>query len=162
MKPVQKFAMLLTIMMFISVVLFAGCSPSQTQSEQPEEPVKQRIDLSDDDVSYSTYLEINYSTSNFTYRRKAPIPGMIDMYVGSVQLTVAVYSKNSAYQFENAKITVSSMMGLGWDSKTIEVNLTDTGSGERTVTIEYDFMTVPDMPDASRCYVTNVEGYVLI
>lgn len=88
---------------------------------------------------------------------------MTDMYVGSAQVTFNIYSKNSAYRFENAKIEIStSLFGLGWETRTIIINLTDRGSGEKTVTMEYDFMLVPDAPEVENYLVSDVEGFVII
>ena len=87
---------------------------------------------------------------------------MGDIYEGSAQLTIKVSSINSAYQFENVKLEVTTSLGLGWDSEKVEIRLTDKGTGERTLMVEYDFMSIPDAPDTDRCWVSRTEGFVLV
>ena len=158
MKRVKKSAILLAAISVMSMAFFVGCSADE-QGQRNE----QRIDLSGEEVSYSDYFDVNYSVSNFTWRKKASIAGMANSYIGSAQLTINVYSINSEYRFEDAKLTIStSLLGLGWDSQDIEIALTDSGSAEKTVTVEYDFLSIPDAPDADGCFVRAVEGFVLI
>ena len=165
MKPVKKLAVLLAMMLLVTMVFLAGCNNSGSNSGgngEQTQPEKQKIDLSDKNVSYSTYLALNSSISDFTWRKKASISGMIDTYVGSAQFTIKVNSKDSDYQFENATLKISTLFKVGWDTETIVISLSDTGTAKKTVTIEYDFMSIPDMPDAESYLVSEVEGFVLV
>ena len=170
MKRAKKLAVILLAAAFsVLAVFFVGCESgaqvgceSGTQEEGSGEQ-KQRIDLASEDVSYSDYLVWSCSSSNFTWRKRASIPGMAPSYVGSAQLTIKVSSVNSAYQFENVKLEVTTSLGLGWDSEKVEIRLTDKGTGERTLMVEYDSMfSRPDAPDTDRCWVSRTEGFVLV
>lgn len=169
MKRAKKLAVIFLAAAFsVLAVFFVGCESgtqvgceSGTQEEGSGEQ-KQRIDLASEDVSYSDYLVLSCSASDFTWRKKASIPGMVNSYVGSAQLTIKVYSVNSAYQFENVKLEVTTFLGLGWDSEKVEIRLTDKGTGERTLMVEYDFMSIPDAPDTDLYLVSITEGFVLV
>ena len=72
MKRAKKLAVILLAVAFsVLAVFFVGCE-SGTQEEGSGEQ-KQRIDLASEDVSYSDYLVLSCSASDFTWRKKASI-----------------------------------------------------------------------------------------